>query len=83
MNSRLKVALLFGGRSAEHEVSLVSAASIYKNLDKKRFDVSSIYINKQGNWRCVESPLLSKTELADGQFESFLPWITNTVYPSW
>jgi D-alanine-D-alanine ligase len=74
MVKKRRVALLFGGRSAEHEVSLVSAASVYKNLDQKKYDVSSVYINKQGSWRCVSSPLLSPQELRKGKFFPFLPW---------
>ncbi len=69
-----KVALLFGGRSAEHEISLLSAASIYKNLNTKKFEIISIYINKKGNWKVVESPLLSPEALNTGSFSSFLPW---------
>lgn len=71
------VGLLFGGSSAEHEVSLISAASIYKNLDKKKYDILSIYINKEGLWRVVESPLLPPRSLSQGAFSSFLPWRTS------
>ncbi len=71
------VGLLFGGSSAEHEVSLISAASIYKNLDKKKYDILSIYINKGGLWRVVESPLLPPRSLSQGAFSSFLPWKTS------
>lgn len=69
-----KVALLFGGRSAEHEISLLSAASIYNNLDSKKFEAISIYINKKGDWKVVESPLLAPEVLNAGSFSSFLPW---------
>ena len=71
---KIKISLLFGGRSAEHEVSLVSAASIYNNLDKKKYEITSIYINKEGNWRIVDSPLLSPPDLKEGLFSSFIPW---------
>jgi D-alanine-D-alanine ligase len=74
---RITVGLLFGGSSAEHEVSLVSAASVYKNLDRKKYDTVSIYINKEGLWRIVESPLLSPSSLNQGEFFPFLPWRTN------
>jgi len=77
---KIKVALLFGGRSAEHEVSLVSAASIYHNLDKKKFEIISIYINRMGSWRVVESPLLSPSSLKKGRFFSFLPWEKKTFH---
>lgn len=74
MAKKTKVALLFGGRSAEHEVSLISAAFIYNNLDKSKFETVSIYINKEGQWRSTDSPLLSQAELEKGPFFSFLPW---------
>lgn len=48
-NVKTKVAVLYGGCSAEHEVSLLSATAIIKNLDKNRFDVIPIGIDKQGN----------------------------------
>lgn len=47
---KIRVAVLYGGRSAEHEVSLQSAANVIQFLDKKRFDVIPIAIDKQGNW---------------------------------
>lgn len=50
MNNKLKVGILFGGRSAEHEVSLVSATSVIKALDKSKYDVVPIGITKEGRW---------------------------------
>ena len=47
---KLSVVLLFGGRSGEHEVSLNSAQSIYKAIDRNRYNVETIGINKQGQW---------------------------------
>jgi D-alanine-D-alanine ligase len=81
MNQKVKVALLFGGRSAEHEVSLSSAGAIFDNLDKNKYDVFSIFINKKGNWRPVVSPLLPKEKLDQGQFYSFLPWNSGMNLP--
>jgi D-alanine-D-alanine ligase len=48
---KLTVALLFGGKSGEHEVSLRSAASILKALDRNKYDVIPIGITKEGQWR--------------------------------
>ncbi|MFZ2487929.1 MAG: D-alanine--D-alanine ligase family protein [Anaerolineae bacterium] len=48
--SRLRVGVLFGGRSGEHEVSLRSARSVIAGLDPTRYDVTLIGINKQGHW---------------------------------
>ena len=47
---KLSVVLLFGGRSGEHEVSLNSAQSIFKAIDRNRYSVETIGINKQGQW---------------------------------
>jgi D-alanine-D-alanine ligase len=50
MAKKLRVGILFGGRSGEHEVSLLSAASILKAIDRSKFDVVPIGINKAGHW---------------------------------
>ncbi len=50
MGKKLRVGILFGGRSGEHEVSLLSAASILKAIDRTRFDVVPIGITKDGHW---------------------------------
>jgi D-alanine-D-alanine ligase len=55
MAKRLKVGVLFGGRSGEHEVSLLSAASILKAIDRKKFDVVPIGINKSGHWLTADA----------------------------
>jgi D-alanine-D-alanine ligase len=81
MAQKCKVALLFGGRSAEHEVSIISAGSVHKNLDKQKYAPSCIYINKQGLWRTVESPFLPQAELEKGPFLTFLPWGHNPPSP--
>lgn len=47
---KLRIGILFGGRSGEHEVSLLSAASILKAIDRNRYDVTPIGITKQGRW---------------------------------
>ncbi|MDZ4230079.1 MAG: D-alanine--D-alanine ligase A, partial [Candidatus Veblenbacteria bacterium] len=47
---RLRVGVLFGGRSAEHEVSIVSAQSVIAALDKKKYEVIPIGISKEGRW---------------------------------
>jgi D-alanine-D-alanine ligase len=47
---KLRIGILFGGRSGEHEVSLLSAASILKAIDKTRYEVAPIGITKQGKW---------------------------------
>lgn len=48
--AKLKVGLIFGGRSGEHEVSLTSAFYIYNALDKKKYEIKLIGIDKKGVW---------------------------------
>jgi D-alanine-D-alanine ligase len=72
---RTTVALIFGGRSAEHEVSISSAKAIYSNLNSKKYRVVSIYINLKGDWRVVESPLVPLAKMKRGPACSFLPWV--------
>ena len=47
---KLRVGILFGGRSGEHEISLLSANSILKAIDRTRYDVVPIGIDKRGHW---------------------------------
>jgi D-alanine-D-alanine ligase len=49
--SRLRLAVLFGGTSAEHEVSRASAASVVRSLDPRRYDIVAIGIGRDGVWR--------------------------------
>jgi D-alanine-D-alanine ligase len=50
MPRKLRVGIVFGGRSGEHEVSLRSAASVLAAVDKKKYDVVPIGITKTGHW---------------------------------
>jgi D-alanine-D-alanine ligase len=47
---KLRVGILFGGRSGEHEISLLSAASVFKAIDPNKYDVVPIGITKDGKW---------------------------------
>jgi D-alanine-D-alanine ligase len=55
MSRKLRVGILFGGRSGEHEVSLMSARSILEAIDRKKFSVVLIGITKQGRWLTGEN----------------------------
>jgi D-alanine-D-alanine ligase len=48
---RLRVGVLFGGRSGEHEVSLASASSVIRGLDPEKYEAVPVGITKQGHWR--------------------------------
>ena len=52
---RLRVGVLFGGRSTEHEVSILSAQSIISAMDPQRFEAVPLYIDKEGRWLIGDS----------------------------
>ncbi len=53
---RLRVGVLYGGRSGEHEVSLASAAAVFANLDRRRYEPIAIRIEKDGRWLIADRP---------------------------
>jgi D-alanine-D-alanine ligase-like ATP-grasp enzyme len=55
---KLRVAVLYGGRSGEYEVSLQSAASVINYLDRDRFEIVPVAIDKQGRWHLNDISLL-------------------------
>lgn len=74
-SNRLSIGLLFGGRSPEHEVSIVSAKSIAKHLDPEKFEVRPIGIARNGVWAMMGDPFarLSKGETPQRSPYPFLP----------
>lgn len=76
--SKLKLAILFGGRSTEHEVSVISALQAYENLDKGKYEIFPIYVSKAGdfytnpkfldlkNFEDIDSLLLSSQKITLG-----------------
>ncbi len=46
----MKIAVIFGGMSSEHDVSVVSGTSVLKNLDKEKYEITPLYIDKDGTW---------------------------------
>lgn len=63
--SKLNVALIFGGKSGEHEVSLISTSSIYKHIDKDKYNVMTIGITKDGRWLYYEG---SEENIKNGEW---------------
>src|SRR5436190_2871190 len=53
---RLRVALVYGGRSGEHEVSLASAAAVWANLERSLYEPIAIRIEKDGRWVLADRP---------------------------
>jgi D-alanine-D-alanine ligase len=85
-SKKTTVGIIFGGMSAEHEVSIESAKAIYSNIDQHIFSPLPIYISRQGKWcRMNSRDLLEAESYSDsGRFQkrieseyrlnSFLPW---------
>lgn len=59
--SKKSLVLFFGGRSAEHEVSVVSARNISKALSKDKYDVQFVGIRNTGDWVLLKTPLIPET----------------------
>ncbi len=55
--SKLKIGVVFGGKSTEHDVSIVSGTSVIKNLDKEKYEITPIYISKEGKWYKYIKPI--------------------------
>ena len=75
MEERLRVALLFGGRSAEHDVSVLSAGNVFRALDPARYEVVPIAITRAGTWiLCpAEAGAFPATVPADGPRVALVP----------
>src|SRR5262249_1796284 len=78
---KLRVGVIYGGRSGEHEVSLASAAAVFQNLDPERYETIAIRIEKDGRWSLPRRPpaqmkaadvIQSKPELSEQAREAHL-----------
>ncbi|MFO7166484.1 MAG: D-alanine--D-alanine ligase family protein [Chloroflexota bacterium] len=65
MADKIRVGVLFGGQSGEHEVSLVSARAVIDGLDREKYDVVPIGITKEGRWLAGPDPLGALVAMAD------------------
>jgi D-alanine-D-alanine ligase len=63
-NRRLRIAVLFGGRSAEHDVSVLSATNVVRALSPAKYDVLPIFVTRNGTWllSSIENGNLAKPE---------------------
>jgi len=62
LKSKIRVGILFGGQSVEHEISILSARSIYQAIDKDRYEVVLIGIDKQGGWHFSDSEIFLESK---------------------
>ena len=66
MNSRIKLLVLFGGASSEHEISRVSAASVLEHIDTDKYTIYQVGITKKGKWFLTEA---TPKQISDGSWE--------------
>lgn len=59
---RLKIVIIFGGKSAEHEVSIESAKNVFQALDDNKYEPTLVFIDNQGNWHRVEEEIFENTQ---------------------
>ncbi|WP_219835304.1 D-alanine--D-alanine ligase [Paenibacillus sp. R14(2021)] len=64
MGEKVRVGLVYGGRSGEHEVSLQTALAVMKAFDYTKYEIKPFYISKEGQWRSGETLLAPPSDLA-------------------
>lgn len=79
MTKKKTTAILFGGQSAEHDVSLNSAHALYTHIDKEKFSPLLIYISRDGLWRPMDEETFMIKDFSPGHGHSFLPWQIDTI----
>lgn len=62
MGEKIRVGVLFGGRSGEHEISLISARSVMRVMDPEKYEVVPIGITKDGRWLASGDPMAALTQ---------------------
>jgi D-alanine-D-alanine ligase len=73
MNRKIRVGLIYGGKSGEHDVSLQTALAVIKSMDFNKYEITPFYITKQGEWKSgtqLTGPAESKDALTFGQASS-------------
>ena len=79
MSRKLKIAVLFGGRSPEHGVSLQSAAAVLRHMDRERYEPVMVGISQSGDWFHYTGPVSTAGKAAPGR--RCLP--AGAVQPCW
>ena len=76
---KIKLAVIFGGQSTEHDVSIVSGTSVIKNLNKEKYDILPIYISENGDWFLYQKELKEIEVLTVGEKIKELEKIENPI----
>lgn len=77
MENKVKVAVIFGGQSGEHEVSLMSTTSIIKAMDKEKYDIITIGITREGLWKYYDGEV---DKILTGEWEEHAVPISESDY---
>lgn len=77
--AKLNVGVLFGGRSVEHEVSVITGLQVVENIDRSKYDVTPIYVSKNGDWY-TGSELFDIKNFKD--MNSLMPKLKKVFLPS-
>lgn len=84
MSKKIRVAVIFGGRSSEHSISCISAGSVLRALDRSRYDIVPIGLTKSGKW-VLESDDADRLTIQNGVFpevDSTKPAVLFTADPT-
>ncbi len=76
---KIKLAVIFGGMSTEHDVSIVSGMSVLKHLSKEKYEIYPIYIDKEGNWYHFTKSLATITIPQVGDMVTDIEKIENSM----
>mgnify|MGYP001108279056 CR=1 FL=1 len=76
---KIKLAVIFGGQSTEHDVSIVSGTSVIKNLNKEEYDILPIYISEEGDWFLYKKEVKDIEVLTVGEKINELEKIENPI----
>lgn len=76
---KIKLAVIFGGKSTEHDVSIVSGTSVIKNLNKEKYDILPVYISENGDWFLYKKEVKEIEVLTVGEKIKELEKIENPI----
>jgi len=76
---KIRLAIICGGRSTEHEVSVCSARNVFEAVDKSKYDISLIRVEKSGRWTQLSS--VAELTAAPGFKERLIPASQNSIVP--
>ena len=79
MRKRIRVAVIAGGRSSEHEISIASARSVLEALDPERYETTAIGVGRNGRWELVSGTLALEAAAGDEQSVESLPVLADSA----